>query len=127
MNNIFQITRWDETVYSEGSNGAKKSNAQVTQTYSGLIQGNSHLSYLMSYQSGRSAVFVGFEVVIGIVNGKSGSFTLQHNGQFENGAAYSDFIVVPNSGTNELIGLEGSGSFESAEMGQAEYKITLNI
>ena len=56
----------------------------------------------MSYQSEASAVFVGLEVVTGEVNGKSGSFTLQHNGKFENGIASSQFTVVSNSGTGEL-------------------------
>ena len=41
----------------------------------------------MSYQSKASALFVGFEVITGKVNGKSGRFTLQHSGRFENGVA----------------------------------------
>lgn len=80
----------------------------------------------MSYQSSRSAVFVGFEVVFGKVNGKLGSFTIQHNGKFENGVASSNFIIVPNSGTEELAHIEGSGSFRSGESGKADYELTTN-
>lgn len=126
MNGTFQITGWDETPYIEGDDGSKKSHAKITQTYSGTINGTSELQYLMSYQSEASAVFVGFEVITGEVNGKSGSFTLQHDGKFENGVASSQFTVVPNSGTEELASIEGTGSFKSGESGKADYELEIN-
>ncbi len=126
MNGTFQITGWDETPYVESDDGSKKSHAKITQTYTGTINGSSELQYLMSYQSEASAVFVGFEVITGEVNRKSGSFTLQHNGKFENGVASSDFTVVPNSGTGELTNIEGAGSFKSGESGKADYELTIN-
>ncbi len=126
MNGTFQITGWDETPYIEGDDGSKKSHAKIAQAYSGVINGSSELQYLMSYQSEASAVFVGFEVITGEVNGKSGSFTLQHNGKFENGVASSKFTVVPNSGTGELTNIEGNGSFKSGESGKADYELAIN-
>jgi len=127
MSNVFQITGWDETPYIENENGSKKSNAKITQTYSGVIEGSSELQYLLSYQSAASALFVGFEVITGKVNGKSGSFTIQHNGKFENGVASSNFVIVIGSGTDELVSIEGSGSFKSGESGQANYELTTNV
>lgn len=124
MSNVFQITGWDEKPYIENEDGSKKSHAKITQSYSGVIEGSSEIQYLMSYQSAASALFVGFEVVTGKVNGKSGSFTIQHNGKFENGVASSNFIIV--SGTDELVNIEGSGSFKSGESGQANYELTTN-
>jgi uncharacterized protein DUF3224 len=127
MNGIFQITNWDETPYIDNEDGSKQSHAKITQNYSGFIDGSSELQYLMSYQSSALALFVGFKVIAGKVNGKTGSFVLQHNGKFENGVASSNFIVVPNSGTDELENIEGSGSFKSGEAGQANYELTINI
>ena len=127
MSNVFQITSWDETPYMENEDGSKKSHAKITQNYSGIIEGSSELQYLMSYQSTASALFVGFEVVTGKVNGKTGSFTIQHNGKFENGVASSNFIIVSSSGTGELASIEGSGSFKSGESGQANYELTTNV
>ena len=126
MEGTFQITGWDEIPYIEGENGSKKSHAIITQNYTGAIEGSSEIQYLMSYQSGSQALFVGFEVVTGSVNGKLGSFTLQHNGKFENGVASSSFVVVPDSGTGELTTIEGSGSFQSGEAGKANYEININ-
>lgn len=124
MSNVFQITGWNETPYIENQDGSKKSHAKITQSYSGVIEGSSEIQYLMSYQSAASALFVGFEVVTGKVNGKSGSITLQHNGKFENGVASSNFLII--SGTDELANIEGSGSFKSGESGQANYELTTN-
>ncbi|MDH5694973.1 MAG: DUF3224 domain-containing protein [Gammaproteobacteria bacterium] len=126
MEGTFQITGWNETPYNEGEGGTKKSHAKITQTYTGAIEGASETQYLMSYQSEAQALFVGFEVIAGTVNGKSGSFTLQHNGKFENGVASSSFVVVPGSGTGELTNIEGAGSFKSGEAGRANYEINVN-
>jgi hypothetical protein len=79
----------------------------------------------MSYQSASSAVFVGFEVVTGKIDGKTGSFTLQHNGKFENGFASSNFVIVPNSASGGLVNIEGSGSFVSGESGKANYDLNI--
>ena len=124
MSNVFQITGWDETPYLENKDGSKKSRAKITQSYRGVIEGSSELEYLMSYQSAASALFVGFEVVTGKVNGKSGSFTIQHNGKFENGVASSNFEII--SGTDELANIQGSGSFTLGETGQSNYELTTN-
>lgn len=126
MNNAFQITGLDETPYLENDSGSKKSHAKITQSYTGVIEGSSEFQYLMSYQSADFALFVGFEVVIGKVDGKEGSFTIQHNGKFENGAASSNFMIVPDSGTDELTGIVGSGSFKSGESGKANYELTVS-
>ena len=126
MNNLFQITAWDETAYLENEDGSKKSHANITQTYSGLIEGSSELQYLMSYQNTASALFVGFELITGKINGKAGTVTLQHNGKFENGVASSRFTIVSGSGTADLAGLEGEGSFISGEAGQASYQLNIH-
>lgn len=127
LEGIFQITGWDETSYFEDENDAKQSNAIITQRYTGDIEGNSSLQYLMSYQSKNSARFVGFEIVTGTVAGKNGSIVIQHNGTFENGVASSKFSIVEKSGKGELENITGSGSFKSGENGQAAYTLETNF
>lgn len=120
---VFQITSWDETSYIEADDDSKQSHAKITQAYTGAIEGSSELQYLMSYQAAGSAIFVGFETVVGSVDGKSGSFVLQHNGKFESGVASSNFSVVPNSGKGGLVNIQGAGSFISGEHGKANYTV----
>jgi Protein of unknown function (DUF3224) len=54
-----------------------------------------------------SAGYVAIERVTGTLNGKSGSFVLQHNGTLARGAATQNIIVVPDSGTGQLAGISG--------------------
>jgi hypothetical protein len=126
LEGVFQITGWDESPYQENDDGSKWSHAKIKQTYSGSIEGSSDVQYLMSYQSPASAVFVGHEIITANIVGKSGSFVLQHNGTFENGVAKSSFQVVSGSAKGDYVDLEGGGSFESTENGQANYTFSLN-
>ncbi|WP_199609228.1 DUF3224 domain-containing protein [Flocculibacter collagenilyticus] len=123
---VFQITGWNEEAIKESPDGAKQTYAKITQSYSGIFEGDSELHYLMSYQSPSQATFVGHELLTGTMNGKSGSIVLQHSGVFENGKAKSDFIILSGSGKGEFIGLEGHGSFESGDNGKANYHVNIN-
>ena len=55
-----------------------------------------------------SAAYVAIELVSGKLNGRSGSFALQHTGTMNRGAPTLVITVVPDSGTGELLGLSGT-------------------
>jgi len=56
-----------------------------------------------------SGAYVALELVTGTLNGKRGSFMLQHRGTMSRGANYKmEVTVVPESGTGELAGISGS-------------------
>ena len=54
-----------------------------------------------------SAGYVAIERVTGILHGRSGAFLLQHSGTMTRGAPELSITVVPDSGTGQLVGLEG--------------------
>ncbi len=54
-----------------------------------------------------SAGYVAIERVTGTLNGRSGSFVLQHSGTLTRGAPEQNITVVPDSGTGQLVGLTG--------------------
>jgi hypothetical protein len=54
-----------------------------------------------------SAGYVAVERFTGSLAGKSGTFMLQHSGTMNRGAQSLAISVVPDSGTDELTGLEG--------------------
>ena len=60
-----------------------------------------------SPQSG-SAGYVAIERVAGTLNGRRGSFALQHNATMHHGAFALNITVVPGSGARELEGLSGT-------------------
>ncbi len=54
-----------------------------------------------------SAGYVAQEVVTGTLNGRAGSFVLQHYGVMTKGELEQIVTVVPDSGTDQLTGLSG--------------------
>lgn len=55
-----------------------------------------------------SAGYVAMERVTGSLQGRSGTFALQHSGTMNRGAPSLVVSVVPDSGTGDLVGLSGS-------------------
>jgi hypothetical protein len=55
-----------------------------------------------------SAGYVALERVTGTLHGRRGSFVLQHSGTMDRGAPTLSVSVVPDSGTDELVGLSGT-------------------
>jgi Protein of unknown function (DUF3224) len=124
VNARFAIKAWDEKPYSEGEDQPKLTRASVTKTFTGDLEGESQVEYLMMYRSDGTATFVGLERVVGHLAGKAGSFVLQRTGVFEDGMAKESYSVVPGSGTGELQSLRGEGT--SAVGHGTEYPFTLN-
>jgi len=118
---IFQITNWNETADKSFSDESKLSTATVNQKYEGDLQGESELKYQMAYSTNGDASFIGLEIFEGTCHGVTSVLVLKHEGQFENGQAKSQFIIINSIHDSKLIGL--TGSFESGENGQANYSI----
>jgi len=55
-----------------------------------------------------SGGYVALELITGKLNGKSGSFVLQHKGTMSKGAFMIDVTVIPDSATDQMTGLSGS-------------------
>jgi len=83
----FSIKSWDEKPYSEGKDLPKMTRASVDKTFTGDIDGEGHVEYVMAYRSDGTAAFVGLERITGRIAGRSGSFVLQRTGVFEGGQA----------------------------------------
>lgn len=105
----FAIKTWDEKPYSEGQDQQKLTRASVTKTYTGDIEGQGHVEYLMMYRSDGSATFVGLERIVGRIGSKAGTFVLQRSGVFESGQANESYSVIAGSATGDLLGLLGDG------------------
>jgi hypothetical protein len=69
--------------------------------------GKGHMLATRSAVEG-SGAYVALEFVTGKLNGKQGSFILQHNGTMQKGAYEMRISVTPDSGTGELSGIAGT-------------------
>jgi hypothetical protein len=122
-NATFTVQGWDEQTFEERDPG-KLTVASVQQAVTGDIEGSSEVRWVMAYTADDAAEFVGVQSVTGSIGDRTGSFVLRSVGTFDGKTAAGDLTVVPDSGTGELAGISGTGSF-TAPMGD-EATITLD-
>jgi len=80
----------------------------IVKEFSGGLQATSRGEMLTALTGVEgSAGYVAIERVTGTLSGKKGSFVLQHNGLMKHGTQQLTITVVPDSGTEELKGIEG--------------------
>ena len=68
-----------------------------------------------------SGAYVAIEHVSGTLEGRSGSFVLQHSGIMAQGVPELTINVVPDSGTGQLKGITGKMTITSAAGGKHSY------
>jgi hypothetical protein len=107
----FEISSWDENAYIELDGGAKLTRASVGQAFSGDLQGEGSVEWLMCYREDKTADFVGLQRFVGRLGSRSGSFVMRTQGTFDGEKAAGELSVVPGSGTEELGGIIGAGAF----------------
>ena len=80
----------------------------IDKQFHGDLEGTSKGEMLSASTSVKgSAGYVAIEQVSGILNGRRGSFVLQHSGTMTRGEPQLTITVVPDSGTGQLVGLAG--------------------
>ena len=81
----------------------------LTKKFSGDLDASAR-GHMLSAGTGikGSAGYVAIDQVTGSLDGRKGSFVLQHSGSMKRGAPTLSVMVVPDSGTGELEGLTGT-------------------
>lgn len=107
----FKITGWNETPIHAGDGLVKVTQASVTQSIEGDLNGQGTIEFLMSYREDGSATYVGIQRVVGTLAGRSGAFVLLGEGAYDQGEGIATihWRVAPGSGTGDLRGLDGEG------------------
>ena len=82
----------------------------IDKTFDGDLEATSKGEMLTAGSGGKgsSGGYVALEEVTGTLNGRSGTFVLQHNATMNRGVPQLNIIVVPGSGTGQLAGLTGT-------------------
>jgi len=80
----------------------------IDKQFRGDLEGTSKGQMIMASTAVQgSAGYVALEKVQGSIAGKRGTFYLQHNGVMTRGVGDLSVTVLPDSGTDELLGLTG--------------------
>ena len=117
----FDVTGWDQTPAAESDGGPNHARAVVSKVFKGDLEAESTADLLM-YQADTAGLaagagYVASERVEGSLNGRSGTFVMQHWGLSHAESQRTGGHIVPGSGTGELGGLSGSVEISVGEDG----------
>ena len=103
----FEVKRIPQEELDIGG-GASVGHSRFDKRFRGPLDAASgvHMLAVMSPVAG-SGAYVAIERIEGTLNGRRGSFFAQHNGVMDRGKPSLDLTVVPDSGTDDLLGLRG--------------------
>jgi hypothetical protein len=123
----FTFANWEERTVSSDDVSPKLAHACVTNTFSGGIEAtDTTCEYTIAYVTEKTGTFTGMEVLTGRLDGRDGAFVVEQRGSFDaDGTVHCTFEVVPGTGTAELTGLRGTGSF-TAHHGEPSVSYTFH-
>jgi hypothetical protein len=104
----FKNDRYDDEPYGE-LDGIKLGRIQITRSFAGDLDGGSTAELLTATAPDGSAGYVAHDLITARLEGRSGSFVLQHTGLLSADGSESGGEIIPGSATGELAGLTGSG------------------
>jgi Protein of unknown function (DUF3224) len=101
----FEITGWDaQPPYDAPADGPPLARITVRKRFSGPLEGESVAELLVCGEAG----YVTNERVTGRLDGRDGTFVIQHGGTDGDAVPWQFGNVIPGSGTGALAGLRGS-------------------
>ncbi len=111
---------FDVKITPQSDDFAKSANLgrmTIEKQFHGDLEGSSKGEMLAfgTGQKGSSGGYVALEQVTGSLQGRSGTFVLQHSATMDRGVPRLFISVVPDSGTGQLTGLAGSMKIIIAE------------
>jgi hypothetical protein len=121
---------WDETREGDVDAAHAIGQAKFTTEWAGDIAGTSTCWLLIAYVAGDPAdpqslegPYSGYEQVHASIGDRSGTFVLAASGEHTGSVARTQVRIVAGSGTGDLEGLSGSGSYAADAM---QYTMTLD-
>jgi len=99
---------FDVKIVPQADEGDAVGRMTLEKQFHGELQGASR-GQMLAVMGGveGSAGYVAMERVEGTLGGRKGTFALQHVGTMHRGAQSLSITVVPDSGTDDLVGLTG--------------------
>jgi hypothetical protein len=84
-----------------------------TMRFEGPIVGDGTVEWVMLYSLDRSSRFLGFQRVEGSIEGRAGSVVMESTGFYDGRQSVGSWRIIPGSGTGQLAGIGGHGTFEA--------------
>ena len=122
----FEMTSWDEKPYIELQGQSKLTKASIVQEFDADVVATGTIDLVMYYREDGTAVFTGYERMVGRIGDREGGFVLEATGTFDGNEARTTLTVVPGSGTDGLAGLNGSGVWAAPHGSSGTYAFDLD-
>jgi uncharacterized protein DUF3224 len=122
----FEVTSMAEDTYQELEGGGKLTRANGTQRFTGDIQAEGSVEWLMCYSPDGGARFVGMNRIVGSLGERTGSFVFEVVGVFDGKRSVGTWTVLPGTGVGDLSGLRGEGTFQ-ASGSDASYELDYEL
>ena len=123
----FTVSMAPLEAYAPASDGTAQGRMSLDKTFSGPLTASSNGEMLTAMTPTQgSAGYVAIEKVQGTLEGKEGTFVLQHFGMMHGNESRLILEVVPASGTGALTGLSGKMDIRN-EDGVHHYAFTYEL
>ena len=123
----FNVSGGTEDPYDELEGGIKLTHASGIQSFSGDIEGDGAVHWLMLYRADKTAHFVGLQRITGSLGGRTGSFVAAAEGDHDGTGSTITFSIIPDSGTGELKGITGDGSLDAKGGASGTYQLDYTL
>ena len=114
--------RHDAETYDDRE-GATLGRIHIERSFQGDLEGEATAELLTATAENGVAVYLALDRISGHLDGREGSFVLQHRGVLSADGAEVDGAIVPGSGTGELTGISGQGAMTVDDKGT--HRLTL--
>ncbi|MGI5326159.1 DUF3224 domain-containing protein [Actinomadura nitritigenes] len=102
----FEITDFGESVYEQPFEGPKMTRVTIRKRYQCVIDGTG-VAEVLTAQGDAGGGYVASERIEGTIDGRKGTFVIQHFGLADGDEQTSHGSIVPGSGTGDLAGISG--------------------
>ena len=123
----FTVTGGSEQIARDVPGEFKLTRVSGTQRFEGAIQGAGSVEWVFGYRPDRTAVFAGLQRIEGSIDGRSGSLVLESTGEHDGKSSKGRWRIVTGSGTGELAGIEGGGTFDAPGGLEATYELEYTL
>ena len=119
----FTVNGGGEQTIHEATGEPRITRVSGTQRFRGSIVGEGSIEWVFCYRADRSARFTGLQRIDGSIDGRSGSLVIESTGDHDGKGSKGHWLVVPGSGTGQLAGIAGEGSFDAPGGPEVSYAL----
>jgi hypothetical protein len=110
----FEVLNGGEQAYHEALDDVRLAHASGNQRFSGSIEGDGSIEWLMCYLPAGGARMVGLQRIEGTLDGRRGTFMIDAVGDHDGKASTAAWHIIDGSGTKDLAGISGEGGFDAS-------------